>query len=1305
MSGKKYSLYLGGKSDIIGIDSDDLLYPSPKSDDLKHFEKNSQITSDEKQHMTEVEIYPSKVEQTMTVDSSSTVSIPPEVEAVYKSFTDFLQSKDINKFETLKPIPNLGINGLPITEKQMKLLYEYNPFLATQIIPNDVETRQEYDLDNDEFKNISVGDFLTKKYLNSVRNLDNNFFRTLLKDDIAGVDECSYCHGNLNDSQASSEQNSVSISDDTDSSLSKKGGAFSSEITNFFNDQKILFKQQLESGYKNYIDLNFIDILKIIYITGFDNKDVNKMAARFRSKNITDYLSDTKKDYHYKKLIKILLFKTKADETYKAKFIFKSHEWNDTENPNKKSYLITTGPASTNMVGYEALFFATPTQTGVLDYIKTQNFKEIEKLAPTIKSKEHILKAFLLQIILFTISEGPTSENFQALDEFLKIIGVVKSDTNLSDYLDVRYSGGVAAVGAIIQNIDGIEEFVETHLEKDTIPMFLITNVTTRNLDLSNSTILSSLLINTKLRTTSEHDIDLSKYLSIEKLDKILNLLLFNILFGNPLHNIEDLQNWINGEYVKYSELNIVDTSQQLMPIDELINPDNVFTNVQSAQYEQQQGTKLADNWFCYNYDSSLNDLEQMCFYKRNVPPDPVEYKPPTSLTILSMTPYIDLIKTRENERKLGIGKIVSKGESLFTKDTSGNEILKVPPFTQDITLYFKNSRVKNEMQAILGLLSQLVYASTNHVKNVSNFLKKKMSESDKVNINILDYVGCFAEDPDYPYGYDAQTTFTDNGDPTIPAKAIQHRVHAWIYYPKNIKKEYQGTSSRRIQGMAPENAGLPLNNRRGSTPVLNETPQNVNESQILGETEVNNVYLFIAIRGSKTKADWDNTDVFISSGEASNVYTIFEMHSIMEEIRLQVYQHMRTFYQRLGLGNPNTKIHTYTCGHSLGGFFATAFANLYIGSNPFKNTNQPTGTEPRLKTTFSNYAIPCVFNPFYKADTAIFAMINSLPRIHIHRVRNFNQLQRSTTITLSNNPVDFDDLASCFYADYFEKNIDKLPQVSLYEYSNCIMRGVNGELLTADKFTRSKTLIGYASKHLDRFAVDSAYGHSMENFNGAYAHFLFYRILNNLNNELQQNEYEPFQFIIESKNNTTIQTSFKYLQPTTNFDVSTMSITSPTTNKQHDESPIYASYKLFYEMYGTNNGVYIYNQPTANKLEEGKLELGKIVKLSNDYINSLLRVNPDTLVPKGSPSPKINTENNRKKISFVAAAGMVISSIFFKNRVGDVQSGDVLSSVGSRHDLFGNEFDGGKTMRKHKIHRKTVNKKPTIKKRKTMRI
>ena len=261
MSGKKYSVYLGGSnttSVIIPSDNDFSSNPddlksdrekielakqtvSPTTDDINR-QNQSKMTDSEKielekqtvspttddmnrqnqSKMTEVEIYPSKVEKTMTeistsppkVDSSSTESIPPEVEAVYKTFTDFLQSKDIKKFETLKRIPDLGINGLPITEKQAKLLYEYNPFLATPIIPNDVETRQEYDLDNDEFKNISVGDFLTKKYLNSVRNLDNNFFRTLLKNDIAGVDDCSYCPGNLNASYNSSEQNSVSSSDD-----------------------------------------------------------------------------------------------------------------------------------------------------------------------------------------------------------------------------------------------------------------------------------------------------------------------------------------------------------------------------------------------------------------------------------------------------------------------------------------------------------------------------------------------------------------------------------------------------------------------------------------------------------------------------------------------------------------------------------------------------------------------------------------------------------------------------------------------------------------------------------------------------------------------------------------------------------------------------------------------------------------------------------------------------------------------------------------------------------------------------------
>jgi hypothetical protein len=1310
MSGKKYTLYLGGR-DVDAKDVDANLIPlSDKNQNMKK----------EEEPMSKISTDTPQVNSPKTEKTSPTVA-PPEVEAVYKSFSDFLQSDDIKKFETLKPIPDLGINGFPITEKQVKLLYEFNPFLATALLPNDEETRQEYDLDNDEFKNISVGDFLTKQYLNSVRQLDNNFFKSLLKDDIAGLDCCSYCSVA---SGFSSEKNQklpvlvqTSSTQNTDATSSTSsiqiGGTTLSELNDFFeNDEsQLAFREEFESpnGYKHYADLQFIDIFKIMVIMSYT--ETGETYKRYINKReASSVLTIVSKSQQFIYLIDKLLYSSPAIadggqriSTSSARFLFKSYEWDDTDNPNKTAYIMTTGPTSA-MLTYEVLFSFRPNATNVSDYIKEAEFEKVkDTFAPTLKSREHILKAFLLQIILFTISQGPDSDNYKALSLFVEIF-IGAEYANLQHYLNVRFTDSQRSVETVDElsgdftrtNVTdyGLQTFVTTHLDRNNIPMYLISNVTTKDHSFKEKGIFSSLSINTKLRTTSPVPLDLSEYLIVKKLDKILNLVLFQLFFGNPMKST--YYSFIMEQYGIFASQIEVSVAEEFIPIQNVISQVNVYPTEFGPPNEDngELTTKLADNWFCYNYDSSLNDLEQMIFYKKIVPPDVVVYEPLTPLYnfhdyVGDSNSFVDMredvysidndktetIKQRDKERKQGLGNVLD-GNNKKLLDEMGEPVQSV--FNKDTTLYFKNSRVKDTMQAISGVLAQLVYSSTNHVKNVSKFLKKQMM--DNVNVKyILDYVDCFAEDPDYPYGYDDDTIFDDrpsNGfefTPSKPAKPIQHRIHAWIYYDRNIKNEYSEQPTRRSARLGTA-APAPPPNGRG----------------ILNIKESNQIYLLIAVRGSKTKADWDNTDVFITSGEASNVYTIFEMHTILEEIRTKVIAHVSKLNVSLGLGNPSNKMHIYTIGHSLGGFFATTLANLCLGSDSFTSLYLE---EEDKKIKFTKYAIPCVFNPFYKADKTIFSMINALPKIHIHRVRNFNSQKRSTVlldgILTVINPVDYDDLASCYYGDYFQENYSSLPQVTLHEYSNCIMRGVPHE--TLDKFGyRNYNYLNPSSDvaALERFAPDSAYGHSMDNFNGAFFHCLSYRVLNNLD-ALQPAEFEKFQVIITSKTDKTAKNNFKYFQPVTNFLQNTIGVSTPTKNTQYDYSPNIRGYSEFYKLYGTNNGVFIYNRPTEQQLNQTP----NIQDYSNEYINNLLRIVPDTLVPKGNTSPYYNLTRNKEAIQPTSIFTSLVSSI--TNRIRGPVYPAVVNPAESNQPPYTDfmpEF-GGKRRKTIKNRVKTIKK------------
>ena len=1313
MSGKKYSFYFGSGAPVPTQEEQLLTQQNLDKSDLlsKSDPYNIEAPNSEKVLKSKLEIE----------------VVQPTEKDIYKKFDDIIKNK---KFDSLSQVSDTNIYGLEVTTNEFQILYNYNPFTISEYIPNDIDLRKLYHLDTDILKNITVSNFLTKKYLISVTHYNNNFFQTLFKDDIACID-CCYCPNNSNNlTQKGGRTNIV----DLNASLQEFINRVRIDNAESFNNDNDIIVPFRGNTYKKYNEIDFTDILKIITIMSY-TQTTDVISSHLYNENdtakkgqITSYLNDKSKLKNYNYLINHLLYSNNNDNS--PEFVFKSHEWNDSVTPNKKNYLMATGPDATNMVGYEALYAFLPNSTSVNDYIKKPTYDDLSNVfAPSIRSREHILKAYLLNIILFTLAEGSESDNYKALDYFLTQI--LKGEfEGLVEYLQFTSKIDNMCIETYYNYC--IEDFVETHLDRSKIPMYLIANLITTKTDLN-----YILPINTNLRTTKQFPLDLSKYLNIERLNKILNMLFFCIFYGHLFETELEFQEETYDRFIKYSN-------------------KNLFTFGEPLHEEE-------ENMYGYNYDSKDLDLNEMLFYNRKTLGSPVYFNP--------VTPgdSTDAIKLRNINRLEGSGDIIV-GKLPLIQYEGDIPTLNNSCYGDATTLYFKQSRVKNKIHAILSLLSDLVYSSTNHVKNVTTYLKNVMIQSqgieqavpkvsDPYKNYLLHYLGGFGEDPDYPYGYN------EDADEQLP-KAIQHRVHAWIYYDSNIKKEIHPitrTTSKTVNSMLEEitqeekqtiidiiknyqnkmleleiqdanetNEELINQLREYTDKTINyfeskpfsiehiqryddtikyylknqirltknqekigkkiqeilviyeiekdKTYSEVERNKERAELDIdseNEIFLFIAVRGSKTKGDWDNTDVFISSGEASNVYSIFEMHSILDEIRTTLFNHITELNKLLNLGNPVNNIQIFTTGHSLGGFFATAMANLSMGSNSFHNK-----INSSLNTTCNQIVIPCVFNPFYKDDSKIFEMINSLPKIYIHRIRNFNIKVRSAKTFSLAHPQPFEDLASCYYGDYFEINRSVLKNVFLYEYSNCCMRGVDFD---------SFTTLGYYDPHyidLVRGLVrDGGDGHAMINFNGLYLEFLNYKVLNLA--AQPGTTYEKFKYI---KNKDGKKISFKFFQPFPFFNNNSTRFTSNVTRNTVDErSPNITQYHLiYYKMYGTKNGLFIYNRPEFSTSLPDDLDV-----FINDYLNKLLYIENNILPIDNSINPDENCSQNLYNVSYtesmIRTADTIISlGTAFGTRVGSLLDGDPVGDAA----LYGGKRK--KTIKKHfkKNCKKTRRKK-----------
>ena len=594
MSGKKYTLKYGGDSEAGPI------RPTFEPKDQEYSkEQIKEPNSPESSPRTDVisrESSPS-TDVISTESSPNILEVPPEspaeVQSIYSKVNDFLNSKDIKKFDQVEQIQILGINGIPITQEESKALYEYNPFMFITSAPNDDEIREELMINNEEFTNITVNDFLVKQYETQIKHYDNDFMLQLYADSL--FFPCSYCY-----SESSSTQSGGAKIDTGDAA-----------IQDFITHQATR-RSYLTTALSNPI--GFIDIFKytsaIYRDTGFNPNQVNTLLE---------------------KIINFFLYR--LNKTNKVNFRFKTFETAEGNTANKTSYVLTTGPTF-SMKFYEAGAGALNLldYTGVRNFDKDLNYANFLQFCPSIKSKEHVIKAFLLKIILQTVAitydSGAASgdTNVQLLKSFLSlVIGQEFTDTSeesrdkLAEYFDIKIiEYRDTDTEQRVDNINVLESFVTRFLRDDVIPTYLITNISNRSVKTDDINIYAS--INDFVRGESR----LSECCNLARLNKVLNLLYVNLLYGNDMENSDAAKKRNTRRYQDYIKYFTTEK------INKQFQDWNRILDTNDEKPEN-------DHWFKYNFDSRDNKLSDMIFYKRYTPPSKVAYLPKKPPAIFSL--------------------------------------------------------------------------------------------------------------------------------------------------------------------------------------------------------------------------------------------------------------------------------------------------------------------------------------------------------------------------------------------------------------------------------------------------------------------------------------------------------------------------------------------------------------------------------------------------------------------------------------------------------------------------------------------
>jgi hypothetical protein len=921
------------------------------------------------------------------IDLDDLKTIVRLIESFYGNFTP-----DNRKF--LEEVSELKSVALSIPSYiSYKLRHEY-PLNYSYCFENDEESRYIFGLDNPNMNNISVNDYIFSLVHNNNYIYDENYFIDLMSDDCNEIKE---------------------------------------------NDVKI----------GGYIGGAGIDIRReelTDYIGG--NENINNLTI----KKLFAYLMDHGKDRRnipystlYTEAIQNLFFGGNYEDdnnTIKFRFL-DSMTFED-----KKDWIFQTGPALTNMVPFElvstiASNFGVNAKTFFTWNIQSYNYKNLNEFAFARDSKEHIVKSFIFYIIIKTIYDfidNPNDvnnvENITLIEKFLSYTKILGGDTegdtedDTEDVTEGDTEGGTKLLNYLeinpenIRNDSNESKYKLKHLIQDgsgnaIIPIFIISPVVKRKDNKNFEKLLGIFNVynfNVLFTQNTDSSLDLSNniYLTplfnIFKMNKVLQC--FTTFFAC------NKKDFISLDYVfKNNKFN------------EAVGKLNNIENVSPANNNSRQTQSNEENEFIFNYDIPDSDTSYLQFVDMKAIQDGIHFIPEDK-----SQPYNGLGCIKESPFRA----INNRFLNINLSDVLYNRFLETPIFNNESgeyekrknspTLFFKDSRVKTSLETgkndnlhnLLGYFSDLVYLSTPLIKYISSDMTEfmKANENHESISKLLEYIGCYDVDTDFPYGF--------VGEDTTP-QPINHHIHVWLRYSKNINQKGES-----------ENEYFDMTNKI-SYKIIPDTMARSKNS--------NNMELIICFRGSKTAEDWDNTDQFITSGEAMATMKI----SIFNKISQKIIEDTRNFINKTirkdeSLTLYPINIQTYTCGHSLGGFYATVFSSYSMAYNSLTSEIGLTSSNISIR----RFAIPIVFNPFYKFKDTIYSVIDNLPAVHIHRIRNTNLSPRSNMHQLlgfAPGPAIFDDLASCYYADHHEKYKIQLPHIKLYEYSNSLLRGTRYQL------------------------------------------------------------------------------------------------------------------------------------------------------------------------------------------------------------------------------------------------------------------
>jgi hypothetical protein len=1244
--------------------------------------------------------------------------VSPSNEKTIQEFKDLtekffnIDSFSQTDYDSLKEINGLGIRGLELPDRLVEMLYNENPLAFSTYYGNDEETKKFLGLNNPNMNGITPNEYMLNKTIHELTLTNDNYYYNILNCRCDDNDNVSNTQGGGMptrgpgaENQEEEEVGDAENQGEVEAGEGEVGAAAAAATATATVDAGISSVgaeagegEVGEATVKNPNGMLAITILpneaatiKRIKKANFDRDIIDPIRGK-GYQNITfsdiikyiyaqpEYVNDSAA---YDGFIKNIMFGTDSETTKNTiPFLYITY----TPSEKKQTYMVTTGPDGTRYVK-DALNFS---GTGVrpIEY-ETKNYllSDISGDKTSKTTKEQIVNTFLFYVVIKTIRDAAEKAeyvNVPCNNNTYKPPITDEEYIILNKFL--RYLS--ADIDLEIPRLDCIKKrrkntkSVFEIIEGGRIPTFLFTpNFSTMNSEYSLSTVI------------------IPSYFKEKEIFKIFNrvrVFSFWIDVTKETFNISSMNKLLN-------VITFLITKKKQLNLNTEFNVELYNTTVENKK----------------NVDSSLYNNtpepnQRNCFKKYNFDSEAINLNDVDYLEIDGISSHVGF-KLEEGKKITDAeGNFVCGEEKLFNSENILNpEFIKTSK-----NLYFKNTRIKNydaidntndlKPHSLGSFFSQLVYCSTNLINNVSLDIAEFLN-SDATITHSLKYIGNFSVDPDIPYGFEPDG---------VNVKESYHRVHAWLEYPK----------------------------KTDNLPAAGNKTDNIN--------------LYIACRGSKTAEDWESINMYITSGEAYSTYRVQTLKEDLNNIMRKTHETIKDLLnaeimdcvdfgrelrhdngsneQRIKIPKNKIVVQTYISGHSLGGFLSVCMANYTLSNNSLTRKFGILDTVQNDKIVFNPTAIPIIFNPFMDQQQSINNIIDNMPVVHIHRIRNFNNCNRLNNFLpvmgeVLNKENYLEDLASPYYCEHVQTDCRNIKgKITINEYSNCISRcdfltgknlinfskslqqfaksGFKSYLLPIANFVISYTPMAEAARTLTNYVGSlttlGGLGHSMNQFNGYYCLLYLYNILKSTVNNREG--YKPFlhiNSIPDGDGAEPIKQSFSYLQIIPNIDmnhINIINVKKEEPNYKESNKDILNYHK---QIYG-NTKIFelLPNDDTKEQLTDAKL-----VEIRGKFLKGIFQIENLTTLPQGNTDCNVNEKGEAFKEQqeglptyreFAIQNGVDIISNNLQNGVDNIyRFFDAIVPLSQLGPLTGSLVGGYKrkykiTIKKNKLNNKNKTRK-----------